>query len=447
MTDIPVSELLLDHNPWWERGRVSRAAGYPARRDVQIDLRRRLARDDRRAILVLGPRQVGKTVALLQLADDLREAGLPAANLTYFDFSDDRLTAPVTAREVEQVRPAGLDSGAPRVLLLDEVGRASNWDLWLKQVVDQRRARVVATDSQVGLLRRGSRESGLGRWDEIVVEGLTFAEFARLQAHPDETPDQVLRRRPTLHERYLETGGFPEHARGDDYGDAAEMRRRLREDIAERAILHDLLVAGVEVERVKALFVYLVQDSGATFTAARRARDLTPPADARSVQTWVDLLEGTLLLTRLDRYGGSPSARLRAAPRIYAADHGLINAFAPAPARSQRVKGQAAEAAVFRHLREVARAKELEISYYREADDLESDFLVSGEELIAVEVTVNSDIRPDKLGALRRVRARLKPARTVLVFGGVAGRTVDGIECVPIADFLLDPIAALRGQS
>ena len=443
MADVPLLALLQDQNPWWREPASRRALRYPARREVQIDLRRRLEREDRRACVVVGPRQVGKTVALLQLADDLLDAGLPPANLTYFDFSDDRLTAPVTARDLESVRPTGFQVDAPRILLLDEIGRAQNWDLWLKQAVDQRTARIVATDSQARILRQGARESGLGRWDEVVVEGLTYPEFIRLHARGEEGEDQVLLRRPALHEQFLALGGFPEHAYSEDY---AEVRQRLREDIAERAILHDLLASGVEVQRVKDLFVYLIQDSGSTFTAARRARDLTPPADARSVQAWLELLTGTLLLAELDRCRGSAAGRLRSAPRVYAADHGLINAFAVAPTRGDRVRGQAAEAVVFRHLRELVRREAFDLCYFREADDMEVDFVVdTGQRRIAIEVTANRDIRSDKIAALRRVRKRLKPDRTLLVYGGAAGNDLEGIEVVPIAELLQHSTSIVRG--
>ena len=77
--------------------------------------------------LLLGPRQVGKTVLLLQLADDLLDKGLPPQNLTYFDFSDERITEEVTARQVVEAQPVGVNSEYPRVFLLRR-------DPWLREV-------------------------------------------------------------------------------------------------------------------------------------------------------------------------------------------------------------------------------------------------------------------------------------------------------------------------
>lgn len=73
-----LTDLLQDQNPWWRDGAIRRARGYPVRRDLQPKVLSRLLRvDDRRAVLLLGPRQVGKTILLLQLADDLLAQGWP----------------------------------------------------------------------------------------------------------------------------------------------------------------------------------------------------------------------------------------------------------------------------------------------------------------------------------------------------------------------------------
>src|SRR6266849_413772 len=149
-----LSDLLQDQNPWWRDSAIRRAIGYPVRRELQPKILNLILRsDDRRAILLLGPRLVGKTVLLLQLADDLLQSDCPAQNLTYFDFSDDRITGVVTAREVVDAEPVGFDPVYPRVFLFDEIRSAPNWDLWLKQAVDARAGRIVATDSSDRPLR------------------------------------------------------------------------------------------------------------------------------------------------------------------------------------------------------------------------------------------------------------------------------------------------------
>jgi len=67
----------------------------------------------------------------------------------------------------------------------------------------------------------------------------------------------------------LEVGGFPEHIQA--MVPVREARQRIREDIAERAILRDLRQTGVDIERIRRLFVYLINGSGNAWNQARRA--------------------------------------------------------------------------------------------------------------------------------------------------------------------------------
>jgi predicted AAA+ superfamily ATPase len=439
-----LADLLQDQNPWWRDGALRRARGYPVRRDLQKEILLRVQRlDDRRAMVLLGSRQVGKTVLLLQLADDLLTAGLPPQNLTYFDFSDDRITEEVMAHKVVEAQPVGINPENPRVFLFDEIRSAPKWDLWLKRAVDSRVGRIVATDSAARLLRDGSQESGQGRWDELFIEGLSFREFVRLHAGPEGDEEARLRLAPNLHERYLALGGFPEYVLSEDF---PEVRRRLRSDIAERAILRDLSGLGVDVERIKDLFVYLLQDSGAELNAEARARDLE--ADPRSVREWVRLLTGTLLVSPLDRFARSATAGLRSKSKIFAADPGLVMAFSSFLVEDPTVRARAFEAAVFRHLRGVARDLEARLGYYRQREDLEVDFVLEDRQggLVAIEVTSNPRLRADKAERLRRAAKEMKADRGILIHGGVLDERVEGIEAIPIQRFLFAPAACLREE-
>jgi predicted AAA+ superfamily ATPase len=445
-------EILQDQNPWWRFADARRASAYPVRRELQREVVERVGRlADRRAVVVVGPRQVGKTVLLLQTADDLLAAGWPPANFTYFDFSDDRLLAEVTPRQVMAATPDGFEPDQPRVLLLDEINLVPRWDRWLKQAVDEASGlRVVATGSAASWIRTGGQESGQGRWDELRLEGLSFREFLALNAAPGESIAATFGRERRLIERYLAVGGFPEHALGRPGSgllehvltvELAEVFRRLREDIADRAIRRDLGRAGLDVERVRKLFAYLAESSGAIFKAPERARDLD--ADPRSVREWLERLTETLLLVRLDRYHQRAAARLRSQPKIYAADPGLVSAFSP-DARAQRARQ--VEAAVFRHLREAAQELVAGVWYHRTDEGLEIDFLLEvGKELVGIEVKSSTRIRPEEIQRLRQAGSALGAARLLLVHGGTVSERELDIPLIALPEFLLDPVEAVRG--
>jgi predicted AAA+ superfamily ATPase len=437
--------LLEASNPWWSGRKAPVVASYP-RRDLHARLLDHLgSRGGRRAVLIVGPRQVGKTVLLFQLAYDLLDHDWPHANLTYFDFSDPLLTEEISPQRVVDLTPVAVSRDRPRVFLLDEISRAAKWDQWLKQAVDRGQHRFIATDSAASLLRRKGRESGQGRWDEFQLEGLVFPEFLRLIAAPGESQQDTLVRVPNAVERYLAAGGFPEHTRSDDY---YQVRERIRADIADRAIRRDLLRLDVDVERLRELFVYLIQDSGSIFNAATRARDLG--ADPRSAANWMALLEDTRLIVPLQRHVKRAAARLRSQPRVYAADHGLIAAFTPGGSldRGQRTRGQALEAVVYRHLRELMLKVRGELSFFRRDDKLEADFVMeAGDRISVLEVTSSTDPRSDKFKKLVEVGDVLKTKNLALIHEGAIDEPSNRpIISMALARFLLEPSLLLEAQ-
>ncbi len=452
---MSTAALLHDQNPWWSDPNARPASRFPYRRPAQKRVLGQVLRADRRAVVVIGPRQVGKTVLLKQCVDDLlTQERLPPGNLTYFDFSDDRLTEPLSPRDVIQHEPSGVDRGRPRIFLFDEVGRAQRWSEWLKQAVDTTDHRIVVTDSAATLLR-GGRESGLGRWDELRLEGLSYPEFLGMQATPGEPVERVARRLPSAFQRYLAWGGFPEHVFNEL---REEVRRRIRTDTVERAIFRDLLDFDVDLQRVRDLFVYLVEDSGAIFDPSVRGRDLAregaDPADKRSINKWLEFLEETLLIERLDPMGTKASARLsgKARPKIYATDHGLVMAFArvPDPLADVDARARALEAMVFRHLRELTTEKHSALSYSRsprKGDELEIDFVFEGTDgPVAVEVTISVDVRSEKIARLGEAAEQVGAKRSLLVYGGYEeSQSARGPVLVPAEQFMLNPARWVLG--
>lgn len=440
---MDLTDLVRSQNPWWTTPGARASEGYPIRRDVQRVLSRQIQRlEDRRAVALVGPRQVGKTVALLQAVDELLDRGWPPGNVTYFDFSDARLTREVIPSQIAEITPPSLDPEQPRALLFDEISRAVRWDLWLKTVVDRGGFRVGVTDSASSLLREGNRESGQGRWDEVRVEGLSFSEALRFFGGSEDPPERIYAANPEYLERYLWTGGFPEHlleAVGSPLG-RLEIARRLREDVVESAVYRDFARYEVSAESVKNLFIFLVEESGSIFNAAQRARDLE--RDRRTVQRWLSLLEDGGLVAQLPRFATRPSRRLRGAgsPKVFAADHGMVAALSTVDVTDPEVRGRLFEAVVFRHLRDLARARPGRLSYFRPDDDLELDFVIETDgRKVGLEVTSTSSVRPRKLARVRRAAEALGAEHVFIVHDGISASEEGGVRQVPLSRFLLAP--------
>lgn len=440
---IEMKALLEAQNPWWLRPDERAARRFPYRRQLQGTILRQILRiEDRRAVVLMGPRQVGKSVLLAQAADDLLDEGWPPQNLLYFDFSDSRLTEELSVHQIEELVPDAISSDYPQVLLLDEVSRAPRWDLWLKQAVDRRRGRIVVTDSAATVVRQAGRESGAGRWDEYWLETLSYAEFLSIRGVVDETESAGAPRgvTPALLERYLETGGFPEHALAVSVPAALS---RLREQIVAQAILRDLGGRVKDPDQVRKLFAFVVRQSGGIWNETDRASDLQ--SNRHSVRQWRQLLEDTLLVVPLERFAERAAAALRSRPKLYAADHGLVAAFALTDPADPEIRSRIFETTVFRHLRELLRGDSRSgLYYYRDRSGREVDFVLDlpGSRVL-LEVTISNRLKPGKLSQLEEVAGKTGAERRIVIFGGSISVEQERAQAIPLGTFLLDPQAVL----
>jgi len=402
---------------------------------------------------------VGKTTLLLQIAGRLLTEGWPGSNLTFFDFGDDRLLDRISPREVVDARPPGFREDRPRVLLLDEIQESLQWQRWLKGAVDDARRSdpnyrsiYVATGSSAVNLRDGAVESGQGRWDEVIIEGLSYLEHLRLAALPNEDPIEVLNRDPSIFERYLAVGGFPEHVFASDPADVLD---RIRKDIIDRAILRDLRRLGIDTEKVRRLFVYLVRASGQIWQTDNRAGDLK--VNPKSVEAWLDILEGTHLIHRLqdDRIHGAASDHIRAKSKIYVADHGLVAAMSTAadPLADSFIRSQVFEAVVYRHLRDFVRSRRGSLSYLRRrgrsrGGDLEIDFVIrSGSKTAAIEVTSSREVDAQKIERVREAADTIQATTRIVITGAVTPDSRRDVQIVPLHQFLRSPTESFVGWS
>src|SRR5439155_8913243 len=120
--------------------------------------------------------------------------------------------------------------------------------------------------------------------------------------------------------------------------------------------------------------------------------------DRRSVDTWVEKLEATRLIHRVEPFGHSAAAHVagRRRSKLYAADHGLIVAFSrsPDPMADADVRGRVVEAAVLSAIRTTGASA----SYFDDGHG-EKDFVVdlAGVRSL-VEVTAGTNVSDKQAG-------------------------------------------------
>lgn len=362
-----------------------------------------------RAVVLDGPRRVGKSVALAQVLRHLRDAG---AEAWYCDF-----THPLLARDgLSKVADAMLGGRGARgrvFLLFDEVHEARDWAPELKLLVDNRAARIAVADSYAATVRSGLRERGVGRVSFVSAHPLGLAEWRDLHTAAGLTTARDPYERLEECDRYLRVGGLPEAA--FERGSLDRIGRRIRHDVVAQAARVDAAhVHGVREDTdLAALLVTLIQRSGAMITEQETAKllDRSRP----TAKHWLKALEDTGLVWPLHRFGAAGG---RAPPKIYCCDPGLV---AMCSIRPDETLPSRVETAVAQALRVFAERRGGQLGFWRGRKSQEADFVYrDARSLVIVEATSgDGELKPKAL-AKRANEIGTRGAKRVWL--GVAAR-------------------------
>lgn len=355
------------------------------------------------AVLLLGPRQCGKTT----LAKALGGA--------YFDLeqSGDRLRLDVEWRE----RMEGKER-----LILDE---AQSWpELFprLRGAIDadrSRKNRFLLLGSVAPSLTTQVSESLAGRVSRLHLDPLGLLEV------PGGDLDQLWWR-----------GGFPEPFLGRQ--DLRWQMDYLR-SLAERDLPEWGLAA--KPSATLRLFHMLAAVHGQMQNLSQLGKSLG--LSYHTVADYLDFLEGAFLIRRLPVYAANIKKRLVKSPKLYWCDSGLMHALLRTPDMDslwrQPWVGAGWEGFVIeqidRRLRSVGR--EAELFFFRTSDGKELDLVIAdGEGLTAVEIKLSSSVDPGDVRRLHEVADLIGADKRVLISRSPEPVVGDRVVCCDLPTFL-----------
>jgi len=361
--------VLQEFNPWWESEEVPSLPDWE--RTVSRELHEWTDRlDSSRALLLSGPRQVGKTTLLLQAIRRLLAKGAKSETILYatFDHPIIKLAGADTLIQVWRELHV-LPEDQPIYLFLDEIQYVENWATWLKHQADFNKAYKIAVTGSALPIQKG-QESGVGRWETLKIPTLSFYEYLMLRkvtlpaipkvqsfvelfdwAEGDflKAGRQAQMLVPHFHE-YLMRGGFPEPALIDDI---TRTQKLLREDIVDKVLKRDMTaIFGVRrIIELEKIFLYLCLHDGGTIDVSKIAQELEGISRS-GVTKYLELFEQSHLVYRLKPYGYGKEV-LRGKSKYYLADPAISGSVLLLGRRLlQRPEklGSAVEAAFFKHL-------------------------------------------------------------------------------------------------
>jgi predicted AAA+ superfamily ATPase len=268
-------------------------------RQAEITLRQKLA--DVPAVVLLGPRQVGKTTLARQIA-----ATWPGATV-YLDLE----------RPADRLRLDDTDgylrAQQGKLVILDEIHRAPGVFEVLRGIIDDNRmaglrsGQFLLLGSAALELMRQSSETLAGRVAYLDIAPLAISEVAAVGI--DAT---------TLWLR----GGFPDSLLASDETRSLDWRRDFIRSYLERDV--PMFAPRLPAETIGRLWTMLAHQQGGILNQARLAGALGVAKP--TVDRYIDLLVDLQLLRRLRPWSGNVGKRLVKAPKVYVRDSGILHA-------------------------------------------------------------------------------------------------------------------------
>ena len=374
------------------------------------DLLRRL-REPRRFIqVVAGPRQVGKTTLITQVAE---RSGLP---YRYASADEPTLRGPDwIAQQWDAARILAGDAGEDGALLiLDEIQKAPNWSetvkrLWDEDTLRQRRLKVVLTGSAQLLIGRGLTESLAGRFELLHVPHWSFLEMRTAFGWSLEP--------------FLFYGAYPGAA--PLVREPARWSRYIRDSLIETTISRDVLLLS-RVDKpalLRRLFELGCVYSGQILSYSKMLGQLHDAGNTTTLAHYLDLLAAAGMLRGIQKYAGAAVRRRSSSPKFQVFNTALMTAGSGLTFDRARADhefwGRLVESAVGAHLVNAAAGGACEVFYWRDRHN-EVDFVVrSGRTVTAIEV--KSDRTGRNPAGIAAFAEAFHPTRSLLIGGdGIA---------------------------
>lgn len=371
----------------------------------------------RQSFFLLGARQTGKTTLVSELFRG-REGRVRFISLAeedkYFAYLKDpsRLR-----RELER----DLERNMLDEVCIDEVQRVPALLNEVQSLIDRFSCRFILTGSSARKLKRGGANLLGGRALIRELFPLTAVELG---------VDFDL-------EKALSFGTLPRVWQAE----SNELRRDLL-DAYVRLYLREEIQAEGLVRNLPAFSRFLdvaAQHSGELLNYAAIGSDVGLPG--RTIQSYFELLEETLVAIRLPPFERSVRRRLRKHDKIYFFDTGVLNALQQtiSSASSPLLRGRLFEHFIIletKRLLSYARA-EVTSCFWRTKDDDEVDLVLtrSGDPVLACEIKSSKNITPIALKGLRSFASEHPHVDCIVVAPVDRSFVLENVEVLSVGDY------------
>ncbi len=315
---LPVSKMLqtriTSDNSWWQERRIPFYNNLSKRRYFRGFFSLVSQVSPHRAVVLMGPRRVGKTVLMYQTIQELINSGVNPRKIFYYSLDTPIYTNLFLEELILETLSIYDESPDGCYIFFDEVQYLKDWEIHLKSLVDRyRRTKFVAGGSAAAALRMKSIESGAGRFTDYFLPPLTFAEYIDLNNY-NISLDELNTDFPGAEKiynsedidsfndhfiDYINFGGFPEIALNSETVKNPE--RIIQMDITDKVIMKDLPgLFGIEnILELQQFFNVLSYRSGEILDFTGVSQETK--TDIKTIKKYLKYLEAVFLIKILHR--------------------------------------------------------------------------------------------------------------------------------------------------
>jgi len=344
-----IHDRMTFENPWWAAGHIEEFYNRMKRRDY-LSLFMPLIEEKKvkRAVVLMGPRRVGKTVMLYHTIEQLIHSGINPKQICYFQI-DTPIYNGIALDELVQLflSQDGVDPKAQSYILFDEIQYLKEWEVHLKSLVDSyHTVKFVVSGSAAAALKLKGRESGAGRFTDFILPPLTFKEYLSLTGSEHLIDEQNIAELNVKFIAYINYGGYPEVSLSPEI--QQNPGRYIRNDIIDKVLLRDLpsLYGIQDIQELNSLFTYIAYHTGSEMSLDSISQNAG--VTKNTIKRYFTYLEAAFLIKIVHRIDQSGKKFKRANFfKVYLTNPSLRSALFSPIADSDPFIGNMVETAVF----------------------------------------------------------------------------------------------------
>lgn len=306
-------------------------------------------------VILLGPRQVGKTTLLKMLEDCAKQKG---HSTVFFDLEQPQVLANFNRPDKEIVQ---MISGSSEIVFIDEFQYVRNISKIFKAIFDsKKKIKIFCSGSSSLEIHKHIKESLAGRRFLYRIYPLEYTEIRNSYSN-------------LAFEDYLRFGGMP----GLTHTDSEERKQQILNELVGSYILKDIksLIKEENIRAFNHLLYLLAQNQGSTVSVHSLSAEIG--LSSKAINHYLDILEQTYVNYRIYSYSKNLGNELKKSCKTYLYDLGvrnmLLKDFSTIDTRPD--KGIILESFVFLKLQAML-SPNMEIKFWRTKDGGEVDFIL-----------------------------------------------------------------------